>query len=285
MTAPVLVGFAGGEPSLDALALGGALARATGARILALHVEEADAPYSPYDARHLRTVRERARELRDQLERAAPELAPDVEFSFETLPATTAAAGLHEFVSSERVGLVVTGPTHLNPVGAALLGATGERLLDASPCPVAVAPRGLRNQGPLTLRRIGCGLDGSAESLAGVVSASELARAANAELEVITVVPAGRPWRRSRAGEATAWMEEALADAGVPDAQKAVRSGRPAGELARAAADLDLLVVGSCRRAPLERVLAGSVSEALVRAAEVPVLVVPRGAKPAPMPV
>ena len=78
------------------------------------------------------------------------------------------------------------------------------------------------------------------------------------------MVPAGRPWRRSRAGEATAWMEEVLAGASVPDAQKAVRSGRPAGELTAAAADLDLLVVGSCRRAPLERVLAGSVSEALV---------------------
>ena len=35
----VLVGFAGGEPSLDALALGGAIAAATGGHILALHVQ------------------------------------------------------------------------------------------------------------------------------------------------------------------------------------------------------------------------------------------------------
>ena len=138
MTAPVLVGFGGGQPRRSWLALGGAIARAIGARVLALYVEEADAPYSPYDADHQSDVRARRRELHDQLEQMAPRLMPDVGFSLDTLPATSAAAGLHEFASSGRVGVVVTGPTHLNPVGAALLGATGERLLDASPCPVAV---------------------------------------------------------------------------------------------------------------------------------------------------
>ena len=44
---------------------------------------------------------------------------------------------------------MVTGPTHLNPVAAVLLGATGERLLDACPCPVAVASRGLHGRAPV----------------------------------------------------------------------------------------------------------------------------------------
>lgn len=282
-TGRVLVGFAGGEPSLDALALGGALASATGAGVLALHIDEAEAPYSQYDPLHQGNRRADAAELRERLERVAPELAPGVRVSFETFAAQNPAAGLHEFAASERVSMIVTGATHLNPVAAVLLGATGERLLDASPCPVAIASRGLHERAPLRLRRIGCGLDGTAEGAAGLASASLLARAAGSELEGVTVIRRGVPWRRrSHVQQATAWVEKALAGAGVPEAKATVCCGRPAAELTAFGDGLDLLVLGSCGHAPLDHVVTGSVSGALVRAAEVPLMVVPRGAAAAP---
>lgn len=48
--------------------------------------------------------------------------------------------------------------------------------------------------------------------------------------------------------------------------------------LVRASADLDLLVVGSRGYGPLGAVLLGSASTALVRSAQSPLVVVPRGA-------
>ena len=54
-----------------------------------------------------------------------------------------------------------------------------------------------------------------------------------------------------------------------------VRKGLPAEEIIRSSHDVDLLVLGSHRRGPLGRALLGSVSDAVVRAAACPVLVVP----------
>ena len=230
MSHRVLVGFAGGEPSLDALALGGAIAAATGGHILALHVQEAEAPYSPFDAEDQVIRRSDAADMRARLERAAPELAPGVRVGFDAFPAKNAAAGLHEFASTEQVGLVVTGPTHLNPVAAVLLGATGERLLDACPCPVAVASHGLRERAPVRLKRMGCGLDESAESILGLHAAADLARAAGADLEALTVVPRGLGLpqrRRSQVEQANARLQKALSGVGMPDARPPCSAAGP----------------------------------------------------------
>jgi hypothetical protein len=59
-----------------------------------------------------------------------------------------------------------------------------------------------------------------------------------------------------------------------------VVEGRPATELARRSADLDLLIVGSRGHGPVRRFLLGSTSSRLVREASCPVLIVPRPAPP-----
>ena len=288
MTGRILIGFTGGGPSLDALALGGAIASATGASILALHVQEAEEPFSPYDAFDQATRRMDSREVHALLDRVAPDLAPGVRVGFDTYSANNPAAGLHEFTAAARTALIVTGSTHRNPVAAVLLGATGERLLEESPCPVAIASRGLHERAPLRLRRIGCGLDGSPECLTALRSAAELAREAGADLEALVVVPEGRVGRRRRrrslerqAGE---WLEQTLPEVGASDARATVLRGRPTKELVAAASTFDLLALGSGGGAPIRQAVTGSVSGALVRAAEVPLLVVPRGATPAPAP-
>jgi nucleotide-binding universal stress UspA family protein len=56
--------------------------------------------------------------------------------------------------------------------------------------------------------------------------------------------------------------------------------GNAAEVLARTSADLDLLVAGSRGYDPLRAALLGSVSTALVRSAEAPVVVLPRGSEP-----
>jgi nucleotide-binding universal stress UspA family protein len=54
--------------------------------------------------------------------------------------------------------------------------------------------------------------------------------------------------------------------------------GRPAEELARCSADLDLLIVGSRSYGPVRRLLLASTSARLAREASCPVFIVPRPA-------
>ena len=68
-------------------------------------------------------------------------------------------------------------------------------------------------------------------------------------------------------------LERALAGA---KAELVELDGDPAIALAAASCDLDLLIVGSRSYGPLGAVLLGAVTRRLVRAAECPVMVVPR---------
>jgi nucleotide-binding universal stress UspA family protein len=68
------------------------------------------------------------------------------------------------------------------------------------------------------------------------------------------------------------------------DASGTLLEGGPRELLARASGELDLLVVGSRGYGPLRAVLLGSVSSALVRSAQSPLVVVPRGAEGEPAP-
>jgi Universal stress protein family len=79
------------------------------------------------------------------------------------------------------------------------------------------------------------------------------------------------------------WLEDVAAR--IPARVRIVRAaGEPAAELAQLSEELDLLVVGTRGRAPLRRVLTGSVSANLMGATRCPLLVLPpaaRQAKPA----
>jgi nucleotide-binding universal stress UspA family protein len=63
------------------------------------------------------------------------------------------------------------------------------------------------------------------------------------------------------------------------DASETLLDGDPQELLAGQSAELDLLAVGSRGYGPLRAVLLGSVSSALVRSAQSPLVVVPRGAE------
>ena len=63
------------------------------------------------------------------------------------------------------------------------------------------------------------------------------------------------------------------------DATETLLDGDARELLARESGDLDVLVVGSRGYGPLRAVLLGSVSSALVRSAQSPLVVVPRGAE------
>lgn len=145
-------------------------------------------------------------------------------------------------------------------------------------------------------RRIGCAVDFSEASRAGLESAAGLAARLGAELFVIHVseeraAPSPAPLLApppvsTRVEEHGAQLEAWVLEAerlGAAAVRSALLHGRPAAAIVRLAAEerLDLLVVGTHGHGGLRHLVVGSVTEELVRAAPCPVLVV-RGSQPRP---
>jgi nucleotide-binding universal stress UspA family protein len=138
-------------------------------------------------------------------------------------------------------------------------------------------------------RRIGCAVDFSEASRAGLESAAGLAARLGAELFVIHVseeraAPSTAPLLapppvstrvEKHGAELEAWVLEAER-LGAAAVRSALLHGRPAAAIIRFAAEehLDLLVVGSHGHGGLRHLVLGSVTEEAVRAAPCPVLVV-----------
>ena len=197
----------------------------------------------------------------------------------------------HALAEAEGATLIVVGSSHRSAIGRILVGGTGERLLSGAPAPVAVAPAGYAAPGA-GIRTVGCGFDGSRESHRALAWAAELARTTSARLRVRSVYEPTLPVSLALGGGLpTASINEVLRrqcdeelaqtmsalDADI-EATGTLLDGDAQAVFARESAGLDLLVVGSRGYGPLRAVLLGSVSSALVRSAQSPLVVVPRGA-------
>jgi nucleotide-binding universal stress UspA family protein len=240
----ILVGADSHEQSWDALCLAATLSRAFGARlVVAAAVQPAPAPIAATAG----SEHSRRAELDRIFEAVGLVLGetPYERYELEDDP----ARALHDLAGSRSVDLIVLGSTHHGTLGRVYPGSLGERLLEGAPCPVAVAPHGYAKHEHLGFGLVGVGFDGGEDSTFALAAGEQLARALGAELRVITVDP--------------------------PD------DGDPAAFLATKGVELDLLVVGSRGRGPVERALLGSVSSQLIRTAPCPVLVMPRAAHPA----
>ncbi|WP_341462979.1 universal stress protein [Deinococcus wulumuqiensis] len=131
--------------------------------------------------------------------------------------------------------------------------------------------------------------DGSEPSQRALKQAITLGKAAGAELEVVTVIEeppvsgfvqwAGlnpdyvREMLEQNARQAQQTAQTLIGEAGVQGRVQTLR-GRPIEVLTEAAHGVDLLVVGTHGYRGMDRILLGSVTETLLRRAEVPLLVV-----------
>ena len=174
-------------------------------------------------------------------------------------------------------------------------GRTGERLLNGSPCPVAIAPAGYAAQAG-SPRVIGVAYDGSEGSETALLEAAALAAEFEASVKLITAVPpielywsaeafagtiaSGDTIREERRNGFRHMLEEA-AERLPAEARAAtvLQDGRPATVIAEEAEKgIHLLVMGSRSYGPIRRVMVGSTAIELMRLAPCPVLVIPRGA-------
>jgi nucleotide-binding universal stress UspA family protein len=287
----IIVGVDSSDRADDAAAFARDIAGATGASVILTCVF----PYAPVPARvsgaqvedYLRAdadailarLRDQVDGLRDAESRTVADPSP--------------ARGLHETAEAEDAALIVVGSSHHGHAGRILAGSTATRLLNGSPCAVAVVPRGY-NAGRRGFDRIGCAFDSSAEAMTALETATAAAAALGAELTVVHAFDIGSQAEIERmAGEGVgpeAWQlerdvqQEMEATVGrlAPRVKTSgvLREGRPAAVLADESEHLDLLFAGSRGYGPHSAVLLGSVTAQLLDHAACPVILLPRGARP-----
>jgi nucleotide-binding universal stress UspA family protein len=287
----IVIGVDATERSEDAIVFGSRLANAASASVIvACAFPYSDIPHRAANATYRRALTQDAKtvahEMRDRLEGI-----PEDRSQIRVMANPSAAHALHDLAEAERAALVVVGSTHTGTAGRVLPGSTAERLFHGTPCSVAIVPMGYRTHADQPIRRIGVGYNGTVEAKAAVHAAAELAHALGAELEVIGVISAesfgtpalmGGPSEYVRREDVERHIQESLDEmvAGIRTdvTARAVRVvGPPAEMLATRSRELDLLVTGSRGYGPLRAVLAGGVSGRVIRTAECPVIVVPRG--------
>lgn len=207
-----------------------------------------------------------------------------IDVEARTVVGGSPARVIHDLAEMEGAELVVVGSPHRGPIGRTFIGSVAESLLHGSPVPVAVSPRGYRNEKHHSPRLIAVAYDGSPEAKLALSYAQALALAGGAGIRVITVVaPAAAmpgfaaytPPIGSDPGELVA---EALAtlDPAI-EAEGFQLAGPPATAVAEACENgVDLLVTGSRGYGPLGRVFIGSFAASLIRRSPCPALVVPR---------
>lgn len=280
MEPEIIVGIDREQRSDDAIALAVWLARSTSAPLRLVGVY--DALLGPGAASYQRALRG---DLDAELQRAAALVPDDVRVSTQVIGSSSAARGLHEVAEHSDSAVLVLGPTHLGRVGRALRGDVARSVLQAAPCAVAVAPSGFAAR-PTSSDRvplIGVAYVPSPEGDIALEAAIDQARRHHGHLRVLHVAVAPPP--RSPAGATDSVRAHALealdgARAAVGDrvpCEAMALEGRTAERLLEAAAELDLLVLGSRGYGPLGRMVLGSVSAAMVHTAPCPLLIVARG--------
>lgn len=279
----IITGVDASERSEDAIAFAGRMAEAANAHVVVANAYPySDTPGRAANAAYREALREDALRVVRDMRAKLPEERSLIRVTADPSP----PKALHHLAHAENASLLVVGSTHTGRAGRVLPGSTGERLLHGAPCSVAVVPTGYREHAAGPIRRIGVAYDETAEAKAAVAAAVAVARALDAELEVIGVVSSdyvltgdaeGLAALREVAEKHVTRSLEAVVER-LPVAATARRlTGDPAELLAARSSELDLLVMGSRGYGPLHAVLVGGVSGRVLREAQCPVIVVPRG--------
>lgn len=276
MFSKVLIGIDGGDGGLDALALGRSLA-APDAELVLAHIWEpvagivAAATGEPHPAR-----------LAEELLDAA---ARGLTGRYRTVarPASSPGAGLHALAEQFGCDLLVVGSASAQRTGRVHLTRDVRMALHGAPCAVAVAPAGHRTA-RTSIERVGLGFEETDLCEQALVSARGLAADLGAELWVETVVPLvpsawfGGPFTYLAlfddiVGRTVEEARERLEARG--GLKVSIARGAAAPSLLEFSSRVDLLVLGSRAYGPARRMLLGSTSDAVVRDAACPVLILP----------
>jgi nucleotide-binding universal stress UspA family protein len=294
MTVTTIVAYQPGVTGLEALRLGGFLARSTDSRLLVTMVMET--PSAPSVARvdfqYTSLLRQ---QLTSELEEAKRDAPNDVEVDFRIHDARSVPGGLVELAATEDADLIVVGNASRGVLGRVSLGGVTNHLVHSSPVPIALAPRGFHTQPQDRVSRVNAAYGGVAGKSGLVLAAAGLCTEMSAELRltsfslqsrsITTDLIAEDELRATVTADVRDHAAGALADVrALPHVPKIAETVVGFGEDWDDAIehvdwdDGDVLVVGSSDMGPGHRVFLGSTGMRIVHESPVPVIVVPGGA-------
>jgi nucleotide-binding universal stress UspA family protein len=219
------------------------------------------------DLERQRVGLERLRRLRDETG-IASEVA--------RIQAPSVRQGLHDFAKARTADLMVIGAGVHDPLAHMFLGDEARQVLDGAPCAVAVAPHGYAAKSH-EVKVIGVAYDGSAESERALAQARELAAERHAVVSAFEAVHAPVYARDiwNVEGEIVEDVEQArtrIAALGEVEPHAAVVRDTVVG-LTEFQASVDLLILGSHKSRPPDRLLQRSKAQRLVDEPSSPLLV------------
>ena len=297
-TATVVVGVDGSPPSLAALDWAAGEAVARGSELVVLHAAGVPAIAAPPGFAIGRTLRRELAEWSGQLLQAAVDhttpLHPGLEVRTEVSELDPAQALI---AASDEAAMVVVGSRGLGGPSSAFLGSVSLRVSAHALCSVAVVPGseeaepGRKRHGHGGRNRVVVGLDGSSGAEAALHFALEEAARTGADLVAVHAweVPGSIHLTPLDAAAYTAVRESQMLVADkhvralVQEARREhtidvrtdieVVQDQAAHALLARGEDADLIVVGSRGRGGFAGLLLGSVSQAVLHHAVVPVVV------------
>ena len=284
---PLVIGYDGAPGGADALALGLSWARQLDVHALVVTVYPGPAPIGAgrVDAEWVADRRREAERLLEQARTTSP--ATSVEF--RAIGSGSVSHGLHDAAEELGASLIVFG-SETEP--RLVSTSTGERVIAGAPCPVAMPPRGWSERPSQDLGRILVAFVPTPDGREALRIAATFARRIGARLHVVTVVAGPAEVMSYRIGEDVDRMyvstaketfehsiEQAISELAleVKASGEVVVEDHPVETLASMAnSSFDALFIGSRGYGPIRRVLLGGVASRLVRALDIPAVIVPR---------
>ena len=289
----IVVGQALDTRDRGALALGEVLARSLSTDLVLCGVLQHR--WTGPTSAHATAQREAAASF---LAAARSHLPDDVPARDDVRLARSVPPALHEAATEHGASALVLGSSEDAVRGRIAVGSVADRVLHSSPVPVAIAPRGF-DAGQDRLVRVTVAVDSGPSSSEVLAAGARIAHDGGAALRMVTFAIRRKTMFPPEMGfdiedsVLDAWREQAEQGQRVavsdlarrPDADRLAAVGEsvvvsgPSWE--HAVADLgwqsgDVLVMGSSSESALTKVFLGSTATKLLRAAPVPVVVLPR---------
>jgi nucleotide-binding universal stress UspA family protein len=286
MFTKILAGVDETADAIHAAELAEEIARATGADLLLMTAYQD--PLLPFPLTLGGSPTHRLHDAEQLLRTVRPAHAPHAHT--RAIPDFSSSRALRRTAETEGVDLVVLGGARAASNGKLRVGHTGRQVLHGAPFAVAFASPEF-GQSAGVLRRIVVGVDGSPEAVFALRVATQLATASGAEIAAVSVLddrvplvwtPLGLSAEMARWDETmdrrhdriAARMQELVPDRDGIESEILV--GDPLEQLAHAAQESDLLVLGSRAWGPPGRISLGSTADALCQGTPCSVLIVPR---------
>lgn len=290
----VVVGYTpskGGRGSLD-LAL--QLAHALGADLTVVTVVPRQWA-TPSMARVDAEFGEYARQVGEESERQARDYLSEttvrIDVAYRVVPGRSIANALVGAVEEAGASVLVLGSSADGQVGRVVVGSTADKLLHASPVPLAISPREFRSTAADGVTRVTAAFSDSESSVRVVGRISALAETFGVPLRVASFGVRGATMYPPVTGITaedsvlSSWSEQArtaqqrlVADGVVPGtAELVTATGTTWGDTMASIPwqPGEVLALGSSSMGPVARVFLGSRATKLIRHAPVPVIVLP----------